>query len=85
MQPIPPSDRNVSPRSKNSARIVVYEEGPYLVRGGFDLVGPEGQALSDRPIVALCGCGRSKTAPLCDGSHKLGRTRRRSTRLGEST
>lgn len=55
---------------RKSPHIVVYEEGPYLVRGPFNLISPEGESLTERPIIALCGCGRSQTAPLCDGSHK---------------
>lgn len=60
---------------KKSPRIVVYEQGPYLVRGPFNLISPEGEPLTERLVIALCGCGRSQTAPLCDGSHKQARGR----------
>ncbi len=50
-------------------------DGPYVVTGPFRLVGVDGEELAtDVPEgkkgVALCRCGRSGTAPLCDGSHR---------------
>lgn len=48
-------------------------DGPLLVRGEFALAGDE-DVPSGRPrrnVVALCRCGASAIAPLCDGSHKL--------------
>jgi CDGSH-type Zn-finger protein len=30
-----------------------------------------------RQTLALCRCGKSRLAPLCDGTHKLGATRAR--------
>jgi len=65
------------------ARIVVSKDGPYLVSGGLPLrkerskVGrsgePEWWVKGERYSVGkqygLCRCGRSKTAPFCDGTH----------------
>jgi CDGSH-type Zn-finger protein len=59
--------------SGDHIEIVAHAEGPYLVRGPFVLVAEDGTTLTDRRVVALCGCGRSRSAPLCDGSHKTGR------------
>jgi CDGSH-type Zn-finger protein len=59
-----------------AAEIVVFADGPYLVRGPFDLVhAGTGEVVTARSTVALCGCGRSRTPPLCDGSHKHRRIR----------
>ena len=33
------------------------------------LTGPGGEELKNRPVMALCRCGASKTKPYCDGSH----------------
>jgi CDGSH-type Zn-finger protein len=66
------------------AEIVVFLDGPYLVRGPFELVHEgSGEPITARRTVALCGCGRSRTAPFCDGSHKRGRVRSRGLRPAE--
>jgi CDGSH-type Zn-finger protein len=54
----------------NEPSITVYRSGPYLVRGDVRLVDEDGSELIlRRAIVPLCRCGRSRTKPLCDGSH----------------
>jgi CDGSH-type Zn-finger protein len=56
-----------------------YPDGPLLVRGSFVLEDVEqGEIPVTRSVIALCRCGRSKAAPMCDGSHRA----RRSTRSG---
>lgn len=46
--------------------------GPLLIEGPVDLVLPDGTAVcSDRFVVAICTCRRSKRYPLCDTSHRL--------------
>lgn len=45
--------------------------GPVLVEGPVEIVTPDGERVSsDRFIVALCACRRSKNYPLCDTSHR---------------
>jgi CDGSH-type Zn-finger protein len=57
---------------KDAVVITPYRDGPLLVRGPVRLSRPDGSLIeSDRDPVALCRCGRSKTRPFCDGSHKL--------------
>ncbi|HKG36537.1 MAG TPA: CDGSH iron-sulfur domain-containing protein [Solirubrobacterales bacterium] len=54
------------------ASITPYPNGPYLVRGDFELTDREGQPIEvRRGTIALCRCGRSRTRPFCDGTHKL--------------
>ena len=54
-----------------SSRITPYPNGPYLVRGEFELTGPDGEPIETRrATIALCRCGRSQTKPFCDGTHK---------------
>ena len=44
---------------------------PVLVEGPVDMVLPDGTLVrSDRPMVAICACRRSKRYPFCDTSHR---------------
>ena len=67
----------MSPRDAGHAsdpQIRLYPDGPILVRGGIPIIDPEGtERRSRRRVVALCRCGRSRLAPLCDGSHQRGK------------
>jgi len=54
------------------ATIGVYPDGPLLVRGPVELVDEQGRRITvRRKTVALCRCGRTRTAPICDGTHAL--------------
>ena len=56
--------------------ITPYRDGPLLVRGPVRIQDQDGnEIVVDRNAVALCRCGKSRTRPLCDGSHKLIRFR----------
>lgn len=58
------------------ARIVPYRDGPLLVRGPFRLEDQDGNAIDPgRETIALCRCGRSRSKPFCDGTHKVVRFR----------
>jgi len=49
-----------------------YEDGPILVRGAEGLIDAEGRLTRvERRVVAVCRCGRSSLAPLCDGTHRF--------------
>jgi CDGSH-type Zn-finger protein len=53
------------------ATITPYRDGPYLVRGRFELVDQDGNRIEHgRRTIALCRCGRSQIRPLCDGTHR---------------
>ncbi|MEU4348141.1 CDGSH iron-sulfur domain-containing protein [Streptomyces sp. NPDC023838] len=61
-----PNDPSDKPR-----RIRVRREGPFLVEGPVEVVLEDGtSAISDRCVVALCTCRRSRTYPWCDTSHR---------------
>jgi CDGSH-type Zn-finger protein len=52
--------------------ITPYRDGPYLLRGPFILRDQDGAEIpNDRRVVALCRCGKSRTRPFCDGTHRL--------------
>lgn len=49
------------------------KNGPLVISGPFTLVDADGKPFTlptDKPLVALCRCGRSQRRPFCDGSHK---------------
>ena len=60
----------MSPRPKTV--ITPYRDGPLLVRGDFRVQDQNGNEIElRRETIALCRCGKSRTRPFCDGSHKL--------------
>jgi CDGSH-type Zn-finger protein len=61
--------------------ITLCPGGPMLVRGPFEIVDADGQAVPrNRATVAVCRCGKSTIAPYCDGTHKLIRSARNGSR-----
>jgi hypothetical protein len=49
-----------------------YPGGPTLVRGAHALLDENGDPVPTvRRVLAVCRCGRSRIAPLCDGTHHL--------------
>jgi CDGSH-type Zn-finger protein len=61
-------------------RVQVIPNGPVLVSGPVSIETPGGDVVeSDRFMVAICTCRRSKDYPMCDTSHRRcrpARTRR---------
>ncbi|MGH3625129.1 MAG: CDGSH iron-sulfur domain-containing protein [Sciscionella sp.] len=50
---------------------MVTDDGPVLIHGPVDVELPErSRVRSDRPVTALCVCGRSRRRPFCDTSHR---------------
>jgi CDGSH-type Zn-finger protein len=63
---------NGLPSSARPALITPYRDGPLLVRGPVRIQDQDGNAIViEREVVALCRCGKSRSRPLCDGTHKL--------------
>lgn len=58
--------------SANEPRLVrVVPSGPVLVEGPVRIEMPNGSVVeSDRFMVAVCTCRRSRNYPLCDTSHR---------------
>jgi CDGSH-type Zn-finger protein len=69
--------------SDDESRLVrIVDGGPMMVQGPVRIEMPDGTIVeSDRFMVAICMCKRSKTYPLCDTSHR----RRRRRAGGESS
>ncbi|MGH3870372.1 MAG: CDGSH iron-sulfur domain-containing protein [Pseudonocardiaceae bacterium] len=52
-------------------RVTIVSDGPLLVEGPVELVTPDGEVVqSERFVVAICVCRRSKRYPFCDTSHR---------------
>jgi CDGSH-type Zn-finger protein len=52
--------------------VTPYRDGPYLLRGAFTLRDQDGvEIVNPRRVIALCRCGKSRSRPFCDGTHKL--------------
>jgi CDGSH-type Zn-finger protein len=52
-------------------RVSVLPEGPVLVEGPVEVELADGTVVrSDRPVVALCTCRRTRMPPWCDTSHR---------------
>lgn len=68
--------------SDDEPRIVrVVPGGPVMVQGPVRIEMAEGRVLeSDRFMVAICTCRRSKSYPLCDTSHRCRQRPQRSER-----
>ena len=55
----------------HATRVVVTDDGPVLVDGPVEVVQKDGSIVrSERRVVALCTCRRSRIAPFCDTSHR---------------
>ncbi|MGW8329098.1 CDGSH iron-sulfur domain-containing protein [Streptomyces sp. NPDC055808] len=52
-------------------RVTVDPEGPVLIEGPVEVTAADGTvARSDRFVVAVCVCRRTRTPPWCDTSHR---------------
>ena len=59
-------------RPKDAVVITPYRDGPLLIRGPVQIERPDGTPIEpNRDPIALCRCGKSRTRPFCDGTHKL--------------
>lgn len=50
--------------------VKIVRNGPILVAGPVRIETPDGVVESERFMVAICTCGRSRNYPLCDTSHR---------------
>jgi CDGSH-type Zn-finger protein len=52
-------------------KVTQVKNGPLLMQGPVEIEMDDGSTVrSDRFVVALCTCRRSRTAPFCDTSHR---------------
>ncbi|HET6860012.1 MAG TPA: CDGSH iron-sulfur domain-containing protein [Streptomyces sp.] len=59
------------PGGGDARRVTQEPGGPLLIEGPVEVVTEDGTTVrSDRPVVALCTCRRSRIFPWCDTSHR---------------
>ncbi|MER0430001.1 CDGSH iron-sulfur domain-containing protein [Streptomyces microflavus] len=69
--PVPEPNPSVGLRNRDRRRVIFVPGGPLLVEGPVEVVTRDGQVVvSDRFMVALCICQRSRRHPFCDTSHR---------------
>lgn len=52
-------------------RVTLTRDGPILIEGPVEVVLDDGRVMrSDRFVVAVCACRRSRAYPWCDTSHR---------------
>jgi len=57
----------------NEVTLRLRDNGPLLVQGTVQLLDADGKPFAlpaDKPMIAICRCGRSQKSPFCDGHHK---------------
>ncbi|MFF8831000.1 CDGSH iron-sulfur domain-containing protein [Streptomyces sp. NPDC015131] len=60
-----------SETDRTAERVVIDPEGPLLMEGPVEIRLPDGSTVSsDRFMVAVCTCRRSRRYPWCDTSHR---------------
>ena len=52
------------------ATVVPWPNGPYFVRGSFEVEDRHGNRFETGPRATLCRCGHSQNQPFCDLSHR---------------
>ncbi len=63
-------DENLGADSDNTeVKVQIFENGPALVYGKFDITKIDGSVETQEGRTALCRCGASGNKPFCDGSH----------------
>lgn len=50
--------------------VTPVENGPYFLRGNFEIRNEKGQVVFRGGKARLCRCGNSQSKPFCDGTHK---------------
>jgi hypothetical protein len=51
--------------------VISCPRGPLLVRGADSVTLDGTRHPVERPVVAVCTCGKSSSRPWCDGTHKV--------------
>jgi len=49
--------------------IKVEDNGPYQLKGSFEIIDEKGNAFEKKGDISLCRCGHSDNKPFCDGTH----------------
>ena len=55
---------------ESKVKIQIIKNGPVLVEGDFNVIGPDGNELRTLGMTSFCRCGNSGSQPFCDGTHR---------------
>jgi CDGSH-type Zn-finger protein/uncharacterized Fe-S cluster protein YjdI len=62
-------DEDIEDRS-GPVEITAFDNGPYEIKGRFEIIGSDGSRIARKTEAYFCRCGASGNKPFCDGSHK---------------
>lgn len=66
-----PNGNTPEGNARDRRRVTAVRDGPLLVEGPVRMTLDDGTIVdSDRFVVAVCACRRSRTYPFCDTSHR---------------
>jgi hypothetical protein len=65
------SRRATASGDERDVEVISCPGGPLLVRGADSVTLDGSRHAVTRPVVAVCVCGKSSSAPWCDGTHKV--------------
>lgn len=66
-----PTDDESTSTDRDVRVVRIVAGGPLMIQGPVRVETPDGTTVeSDRFMVAICTCKRSKSYPLCDTSHR---------------
>jgi len=51
--------------------VCVSGRGPLELKGPVAVIGKDGEKLRSGTRMVLCGCGKTRCCPFCDGSHRF--------------
>ena len=51
--------------------IRIMKNGPYVLKGDFEVIDSNGNKQKPTAVTSLCRCGASADMPFCDGSHRI--------------
>ena len=65
------NEENKKPEEKEKlTEVKIMADGPIVVSGDFEIIGPKGQTYNKMKMISFCRCGASNNMPFCDGTHR---------------
>lgn len=52
-----------------TSSIHVQDDGPYQIKGSFEIIDAKGNTFETKNDISLCRCGASQNKPFCDRTH----------------
>ena len=61
---------SVDTSREKPVNIRIMKDGPIVINGKYQVIGPDGEELRPSVMTSFCRCGNSKDMPFCDGTHR---------------